>query len=60
MLIFPLSFIAAKRVAYDEYARLPDKVASYLVHCTGQRDMYRTLRELRRNAPDLFIPRSEQ
>ena len=60
MLTFPLSFIAAKRVAYDEYARLPDKVASYLVHCRSERDMYRTLRELRRNAPDLFIPRNEQ
>ena len=56
MLIFPLSFIAAKRVAYDEYARLPDKVASYLVHCTSERDMYRTFRQLRRNCPELFVP----
>jgi hypothetical protein len=58
--IFPLSFIAAKRLAYDEYARLPDKVASYLVHCKSERDMYRSLRQLRRNAPDLFVKEGEE
>ncbi len=60
MILFPLSFIAAKRIAYDEYARCPDKVASFLVHCTGERDMFSSLRQLRRNAPELFIPKAEQ
>ncbi len=46
----------AKEIAYKAGAVQVDKVTSFLVHCDGDDDCRNSLRQLRSNDPELFLP----